>query len=310
IEKNFLSEAELASSIQETDALRSTFKKETLRDTSQGFGNQLFFRTGKPMDILLDSGVTQTFTLPTANDEGECRNFYVPGKTINSYNDAIFVDVVLNVAAHLHLLITFLVFLVNSTHSCRRRISTGDSGESCTSLPQLSTYTTGFRFVRKWSPLGGIPTEMDSNFSIVTWNTSSIDPVICVNASDIVQPCPEIAPEFNVTSGTCSHVIQTVIYRFFVDGNGLHNISVKAVIGENLKNVFDQTFTVEFSEVRNYMLSMNIYMSVQNIPSIKEYTLKIKTLVSLSEKNGLWSQQRMLPPRVLHFRTLYQQVVW
>ncbi|KAF6771354.1 hypothetical protein AHF37_09064, partial [Paragonimus kellicotti] len=122
------------------------------------------------------------------------------------------------------------------------------NGESCTSLPQLNTYTTGFRFVRKWSPLKDIPTDVESNISTVTWKAASIDPVICVNASNIVQPCPEIAPEFNTAKGTCSHVIQTVIYRFFVDGNGMHNVSVKAVIRENVKNVFDQTFTVEFSE--------------------------------------------------------------
>ncbi|KAF5402959.1 hypothetical protein PHET_03634 [Paragonimus heterotremus] len=218
VEKNFISDAEPASSIQETGALRSTFKKEFLRDTSQSSMNQLFFRAGKSMDILLDSGIIRTFTLPTANDEGECSNSYIP------------------------------VFLVNSTHSCRRRILVADNGESCTSLPQLSTYTTGFRFVRKWSPLGGLPTELESNVSTVTWNTSSIDSVICVNASDIVQICPDTAPEFNATSGTCSQVIQTVIYRFFVDGNGMHNVSVKAVIGENLKDVFDQTFTIEFSE--------------------------------------------------------------
>ncbi|KAF7260826.1 hypothetical protein EG68_01462 [Paragonimus skrjabini miyazakii] len=175
-------------------------------------------QAGGPMDILLSSGAMQTFMLPTANDEGECSNSYTP------------------------------MFLVNSTHSCRRSILVADSGKSCTSLPQLSTYTTGFRFVRKWSPLGGIPTDLQSNISTVTWNASSIDPVICVNASDTVQLCPETAPEFNATSGTCSQVIQTVIYRFFVDGNGMHNVSVKAVIGNNLKGVFDQTFTVEFSE--------------------------------------------------------------
>ncbi|CAH8603009.1 unnamed protein product [Dicrocoelium dendriticum] len=208
---NFVNAPVLAVSLRDTSELKSAYQSSY---QTTGFTNVLTdaILSKERIAIQFDNGIQGVFSLPGASSDGGCNVAYFPK------------------------------FMHNTTHSCRRFLTVTDGGKSCSHIPGLQRYSSGFKFRQRTEPM-----IEPKKFSLFI----PISPVTCVDEFGTSVSCPKGNTTYDKKHQVCGNVIVRVTYTFAFNVTGLQKVMVEAVVKDNLTHSFDQTFVIQFTETRN-----------------------------------------------------------